>query len=95
MRLVIIGKPWSWVEAISMGYGAYEGGGLMKVLGAFVIVIGMGLAVYLLYLSRSYWVIALVLFLVFLVLGAVMVSRGSYTRKQNTPRGRVEDAREK
>jgi hypothetical protein len=37
----------------------------------------------------------LVLFLVFLVLGAVMVSRGSYTRKQNTPRGRVEDAREK
>lgn len=78
-----------------MGYGAYEGGGLMKVLGVVVILIGIGLAVYLVYLSRSYWVIALVLFLVFLVLGAVMVSRGGYARKQNTPRGREEVVREK
>jgi hypothetical protein len=39
-------------------------------------------------------VIALVLFLVFLVLGAVMVSRGSYARKQNTPTGREEVVRE-
>lgn len=76
-----------------MGYGEYEGGGLLKVLGGFVILIGLGLAVYLLYLSRTYWVIALVLFLVFLVLGAVMVSRGSYARKQNTPIGRVDDVR--
>lgn len=67
----------------------------MKVLGAFVILVGIGLAGYLLYLSRSYWVIALVLFLVFLVLGAVMFSRGSYSRQQNRPMGRVEDAREK
>jgi uncharacterized membrane protein len=78
-----------------MGYGAYEGGGLLKVLGWFVILIGVGLAGYVVYLSRSYWVIALVVFLVFLVLGAVMVSRGSYARKQNTPRGREEVVREK
>ncbi|MGC2035619.1 MAG: hypothetical protein WA761_09285 [Thermoplasmata archaeon] len=77
-----------------MGYWAYEGGGLMKVLGAFVILIGIGLAVYLVYLSRIYWVIALVLFIVFLVLGAVLVSRGSYARKQNTPTGREEVVRE-
>jgi hypothetical protein len=74
-----------------MGYGEYEAGGLMKVFGAFVIVIGMGLAGYLLYLSRSYWGFALVLFLIFLVLGGVMVSKGGYTRKQNTPIGRVDD----
>lgn len=67
----------------------------MKVLGGFVILIGTGLAVYVVYLSRSYWVIALVLFLVFLVLGAVMVSRGGYARKQNRPMGRVEDFRSK
>jgi preprotein translocase subunit SecG len=78
-----------------MGYAAYEGGGLMKVLGGFLIVIGIGSAGYVLYLSRSYWVIALVLFLVFLILGASMISRGSYTRKQNTPMGRVEDFRSK
>jgi hypothetical protein len=77
-----------------MGYGEYEAGGLMKVLGGLVILIGMGLGVYLLYLSRTYWVFALVIFLVFLVLGAVMVSRGGYTRLQNTPRGRVEEARD-
>jgi hypothetical protein len=74
-----------------MGYAAYEAGGLEKVLGGFVILIGIGLAGYMLYLSRSYWVIALVLFLVLLVIGASMVSRGGYTRKQNTPMGRVED----
>ena len=78
-----------------MGYGAYEGGGLLKVLGGFVILVGIGLAVYLVYLSRSYWVIALVLFFVFLVLGAVMVSRGGYARKQNAPIGREEVVREK
>ena len=74
-----------------MGYEAYEAGGLMKVLGGLVIVIGLGLAGYLLYLSLNYWVFALVLFVVFLVLGSVMVSRGGYTRKQNTPIGRVDD----
>ncbi len=63
----------------------------MKVFGGFLILVGLGLAVYLLYLSRSYWVFALVLFLVFLVLGAVMISRGGYARKQNTPIGRVDD----
>jgi hypothetical protein len=78
-----------------MGYGEYEAGGLLKVLGALVILVGLGLAGYLVYLSRSYWVFALVLVLVFLVLGGVMVSKGGYTRKQNTPMGRVEDVREK
>jgi hypothetical protein len=78
-----------------MGYAAYEGGGLMKVLGGFVILIGVGLAGYMLYLSLSYWVIATILFIVFLVLGAMMVSRGSYTRKQNTPMGRFEDTPDK
>jgi membrane protein implicated in regulation of membrane protease activity len=74
-----------------MGYEAYEAGGLMKVLGGLVIVIGLGLAGYLLYLSLNNWVFALVLFVIFLVLGSVMVSRGGYTRKQNTPIGRVDD----
>jgi hypothetical protein len=76
-----------------MGYGEYELGGLMKVLGGFIILVGMGLAGYLLYLSRSYWVIALVLLIVFLILGASLLSRGGYTRKQNAPLGRVEDFR--
>jgi ABC-type siderophore export system fused ATPase/permease subunit len=74
-----------------MGYGAYEAGGAMKVLGAIVILIGLGVAGYLLYLSRSYWVFALILFVIFLALGAAMVSKGGYTRKQNTPLGRVDD----
>jgi membrane protein implicated in regulation of membrane protease activity len=78
-----------------MGYEAYEGGGLMKVLGALLILIGIGLAGYLVYLSRSYWEFALVAFVVLLILGAVLYSRGSYTRKQNTPIGRVDDVREK
>jgi membrane protein implicated in regulation of membrane protease activity len=76
-----------------MGYAAYEGGGMMKVLGGLFIVIGAGLAGYLLYLSLTYWVFALAAFLVLLVLGASLVSRGSYTRKQNRPMGRVEDFR--
>jgi hypothetical protein len=76
-----------------MGYAAYEGGGMLKVLGGFVILVGLGLAGYLVYLSRSYWIAALVLFIVFLALGAAMVSRGGYARKQNTPMGRVEDFR--
>ncbi len=76
-----------------MGYAEYEWGGLMKVLGGFVILVGMGLAGYLLYLSRTYWIVALVVFVVFLILGASMVSRGGYTRKQNTPMGRVDDYR--
>jgi ABC-type siderophore export system fused ATPase/permease subunit len=78
-----------------MGYAEYEWGGLMKVLGGFVILIGLGLAAYLLYLSRGYWVIALILFIVFLALGATMASKGGYTRLQNTPIGRVEDTADK
>jgi membrane protein implicated in regulation of membrane protease activity len=78
-----------------MGYGEYVEGGLLKVLGGFVILVGIGLAAYVLYLNQTNWVIALVLFLVLLVLGAMMVSRGSYARKQNTPVGRVEDVRDK
>ena len=78
-----------------MGYGEYEWGGLLKVLGAFVILVGIGAAGYVLYMSRSSWVIALVVFLVLLVLGAAMYSKGAYTRKQNTPMGRVEDTLDK
>jgi preprotein translocase subunit SecG len=76
-----------------MGYAAYEGGGLMQVLGGFLILLGIGSAGYLLYLSRTYWIFALILFVVFLGLGASLISRGGYTRKQNTPMGRVEDVR--
>ena len=78
-----------------MGYAAYEEGGLLKVLGWLVILVGLGLAGYILYLSLSNWVVALVLFLILLVIGALMVSRGSYTRRQNTPMGRVEDFQSK
>jgi hypothetical protein len=78
-----------------MGYAAYEEGGLMKVLGALVILIGLGVAGYLVYLSRGYWLYALIALVVFVILGAAIYSRGAYTRKQNTPMGRVEDAREK
>jgi hypothetical membrane protein len=74
-----------------MGYAEYEGGGLLKVFGAFVILVGVGLAGYLLYLSQTYWIYAGAVFVVFLILGASMVSRGSYARKQNTPIGRVDD----
>ena len=76
-----------------MGYAAYEGGGLLMVLGGFVILVGLGLAGYLIFLSRAYWLFGLAVLLIFLILGAVMVSRGGYTRKQNTPIGRVEDFR--
>jgi membrane protein implicated in regulation of membrane protease activity len=75
------------------GYAAYEGAGLMKVLGGFVILVGIGLAGYILYLSFNYWVIALVAFLVLVILGASLISRGSYNRLQNAPRGRVEEFR--
>jgi hypothetical protein len=95
LRLVIRGQTRWWFEAVSVGYGEYEAGGLLKVLGALVILIGIGLAGYLVYLNRSYWVYAVVLFVVFLILGAAMVSKGGYTRKQNTPMGRVEDAQER
>lgn len=74
-----------------MGYAEYEWGGLMKVLGGLLILVGIGSAGYVLYESRSSWLIAVVIFLVLLVLGAILVSRGSYARKQNTPIGRVED----
>jgi hypothetical protein len=76
-----------------MGYAEYEEGGLLKVLGVLVILAGMGVAGYLLYLSRTYWIAAAIAFLVLLILGAAMISRGGYTRKQNTPMGRVEDVR--
>lgn len=67
---------------------------MMEVLGALVILVGVGLAGQWVYVSRSDWVIAVVVLLLLLVLGAMMVSRGGYARKQDTPMGRVEDARE-
>ncbi len=78
-----------------MGWGAYEEGGLVKVLGAFLILVGIGVAGYEIWLSRSNWIIALVAFIVFLLVGAALVSWGGYSRRQNTPMGRVEDTRER
>ena len=75
-----------------MGWEKYEMGGLVKVLGALVILVGIGLAVY--EFSLSNMLTALAVFIVFLVLGLVMYSWGGYARKQNTPMGRVEDVRE-
>ena len=78
-----------------MGFAAYEGGLLLKLLGGLVILVGIGLAGYVLYLDRSNWEIAAILFIVLLILGAAMVARGSYTRRQNAPLGREEIVREK
>jgi len=72
-----------------MGWGEYEGGGLVKVLGVIVILIGVGAGGYEFLLGNR--VTALVVFLAFLVLGILMVSGGGYSRKPNTPMGRVED----
>jgi len=74
-----------------MGWASFELGGLVKVLGVFVIVVGVGLGIY--EFSMSNRVTALVVFVALLVLGLVMVSHGSYSRKQNTPIGRVDDVR--
>jgi hypothetical protein len=75
-----------------MGWGEFELGGLAKGLGALFILVGVGLGAYELYLGDR--VLAVGLLLVFLILGVVMVSWGGYTRKQNTPMGRVEDTRD-
>ena len=64
-------------------------GGLTKVLGVLVVVAGVGLAIY--EFSMGNLLTALVAFLVLLVLGLAMVSWGGYSRKQNTPIGRVDD----
>ncbi len=66
-------------------------GGLIRVLGVFVILVGIGLAIY--EFSMGNRVTALVAFVALLVLGLVMVSWGGYSRKQNTPIGRVDDVR--
>jgi hypothetical protein len=76
-----------------MGWGEYELGGMVKVLGVLVILAGIGLAIYEYTLGNR--ITALVAFLVLLVLGLVMVSWGGFSRKQNTPMGRVEDVRDK
>lgn len=72
-----------------MGWASFELGGLLRVLGAFVIVVGIGLAIY--EFSMSNRLTALVAFVALLVLGLLMVSWGGYSRKQNTPIGRVDD----
>jgi uncharacterized membrane protein YqjE len=72
-----------------MGWAEFELAGLAKVLGALAIIVGIGLAIY--ELSLNNMLTAVALLLVFLVLGLVMISWGSYSRKQNTPMGRVED----
>jgi hypothetical protein len=74
-----------------MGWMAYEEGGLLKALGILVILVGIGLAGYELWLSQSNWMLAAVIFIVLLILGGVMVSWGGYSRRQNKPMGRVED----
>jgi membrane-bound ClpP family serine protease len=72
-----------------MGWGSFELGGLMKVLGVLVIIVGIGLAFY--EYTMGNMVTALVAFVALLILGLVMVSWGGYSRKQNTPIGRVDD----
>jgi len=72
-----------------MGWASFELGGLLRVLGVFVIVVGIGLAIY--EFSMGNLVTALAAFVALLVLGLVMVSWGGYSRKQNTPIGRVDD----
>ncbi len=72
-----------------MGWGDYEAGGLVKALGVLVILAGIGLAIY--EFSMGNRVTALVAFVALLVLGLAMFSWGGYSRKQNTPIGRVDD----
>ncbi|MFZ0892586.1 MAG: hypothetical protein WB778_09175 [Thermoplasmata archaeon] len=72
-----------------MGWVRFELGGLMRVLGVFVVLAGIGLGVYEFYLGNR--ITALVAFFALLVLGLTMVSWGGYARKQNTPIGRVDD----
>lgn len=72
-----------------MGWASFELGGLTRVLGVLVIVVGIGLAIY--EFSMGNRVTALVAFAALTVLGLVMVSWGGYSRKQNTPIGRVDD----
>ena len=74
-----------------MGWASFEFGGMVRVLGALVIVGGIGLAIY--EFSMGNRVTALVAFVGLLVLGLVMVSWGGYSRKQNTPIGRMDDVR--
>jgi hypothetical protein len=72
-----------------MGWGSYEGAGLIKALGVLVILGGIGVGIY--EFSMGNRLTALFLFLVLFVLGIVMVSWGGYSRRQNTPMGRVDD----
>ena len=76
-----------------MGWGAYELGGLVKALGALVILGAIGLGAYEYYLGNK--ITALVAFIVLLIIGLLMYSWGGFYRKQNTPMGRVEDVRSK
>ncbi len=72
-----------------MGWVRFELGGLMRVLGVLVIIGGIVLAIYEFSLDNR--VTAAVAFIALLVLGLTMVSWGGYSRKQNTPIGRVDD----
>ena len=72
-----------------MGWASFELGGLVRVLGVLVILGGVVLAIYEFWMGNR--VTALVAFVVLLILGLAMVSWGSYSRKQNTPIGRVDD----
>jgi hypothetical protein len=76
-----------------MGWAQYELAGLTKVVGALIMVAGLGLAVY--ELSLGDMVTAVAVFLVLLVIGIMMVSWGGYARRQNTPMGRLDDVTEK
>jgi hypothetical protein len=76
-----------------MGWGEYELGGLVKGLGVLVILAGLGLGGYELYLGNK--ITAVVLLVVLVIIGLAMVSWGGFSRRQNTPMGRVEDVRDK
>jgi hypothetical protein len=76
-----------------MGWGEYEMGGLAKAFGVLLILVGIGSALY--EYSMGNKLTAVALFVIFLVLGVVIASWGGYSRKQNTPIGRVEDSQDK
>jgi uncharacterized membrane protein len=72
-----------------MGWASFELGGLVRVLGVLVILAGIVLAIY--EYSKGNMITAVIAFIALLVLGLAMVSWGGYSRKQNTPIGRVDD----
>jgi uncharacterized membrane protein YqjE len=72
-----------------MGWASFELGGMVRVLGVLSILGGVVLAIY--EFSMGNRVTALVAFVALLVIGLATFSWGGYSRKQNTPIGRMDD----